>query len=83
MGVVCSWFPGLGLASASFGAKLSWVRMGDDDEEEGAKRLFPAEVRWDSSGGMEERWSSEQYDAEIVCFEGNGPGSTKFGDCRV
>jgi hypothetical protein len=58
----------LGLASAAFGSTLSWVRI-EEDEVEGARRsLFPAEVCWRRTGGIEEEWSTEEHDAEIVCF---------------
>jgi uncharacterized membrane-anchored protein len=58
----------LGLASAAFGSTLSWVRI-EEDEVEGARRsLFPAEVCWKRTGGIEEEWRTEEHDAEIVCF---------------
>ncbi len=75
MGVVCSWFPGWGLTSAAFGSTLSWVKI-EGVEVEGVKSLFPAEVCWKTADGIEEEWSEEQYDAEIVCFEDKWPGPT-------
>jgi hypothetical protein len=68
MGVGCGSFPGWGLTSAAFGSTLSWVRI-EEDEVEGARRsLFPAEVCWKRTGAIEEELSTEEHDAEIVCF---------------